>query len=104
MFTVPNVALTNAMACRVFRQLKLGLLVERPADSFSQRSDTLAFTPRTGTRRTGQSTTYLARDTFVSGSRDRTSLKVSVHQETEIASHEDPSSGSLKGEDLASDV
>ncbi|KAJ3551972.1 hypothetical protein NM688_g4405 [Phlebia brevispora] len=28
MFTVPNVALTNAMACRVFRQLKLGLLVE----------------------------------------------------------------------------
>ena len=31
MFTVPNLALENAMACRVFRKLKLGLIAEHPA-------------------------------------------------------------------------
>lgn len=30
MFSIPNVALQNAMACRVFRQLKLGLIRETP--------------------------------------------------------------------------
>lgn len=30
MFSIPNVALQNAMACRVYRQLKLGLIREVP--------------------------------------------------------------------------
>lgn len=30
MFTVPNVALQNAMACRVFRLLKLGIISDSP--------------------------------------------------------------------------
>lgn len=31
MLSVPNLALENAMACRVFRKLKLGLMREHPA-------------------------------------------------------------------------
>jgi len=31
MFAVPNVAIQNAMACRVYRQLKLGILVDPPS-------------------------------------------------------------------------
>lgn len=38
MFTVPNVALTNAMACRVFRQLKLGLINDNQTTGVSRRS------------------------------------------------------------------
>lgn len=33
MFTVPNVALQNAMACRVFRLLKLGVISDSPTDT-----------------------------------------------------------------------
>lgn len=32
MLTVPNVALQNAMACRVFRLLKLGIISDDPAN------------------------------------------------------------------------
>ena len=35
-FTVPNLALSNAMACRVYRQLKLGILIEKPLPRASQ--------------------------------------------------------------------
>lgn len=35
-FTVPNIALSNAMACRVYRQLKLGILIEKPLPRESQ--------------------------------------------------------------------
>jgi hypothetical protein len=31
MMSIPNIAIENAMACRVFRQLKLGLMHEHPA-------------------------------------------------------------------------
>ncbi|KAK7689449.1 hypothetical protein QCA50_007241 [Cerrena zonata] len=33
MFTVPNVALQNAMACRVFRLLKLGVISDTPTNA-----------------------------------------------------------------------
>ncbi|KAI0795904.1 hypothetical protein C8Q75DRAFT_711227 [Abortiporus biennis] len=35
MFSIPNVALQNAMACRVYRQLKLGLIRETPSVTVS---------------------------------------------------------------------
>lgn len=38
MFTVPNVALQNVMACRVYRLLKLGLINDDPK-SYSMKSD-----------------------------------------------------------------
>ena len=46
MFSIPNVALQNAMACRVFRQIKLGLLNERPTTiTPSQMETPIAFVP-----------------------------------------------------------
>lgn len=31
MFSIPNIALQNAMACRVYRQLKVGLIRDQPS-------------------------------------------------------------------------
>ena len=45
MFSIPNVALQNAMACRVFRQIKLGLLREQPATMAPAHSTPIAFVP-----------------------------------------------------------
>ncbi|TFK50407.1 hypothetical protein OE88DRAFT_1660773 [Heliocybe sulcata] len=55
MFTVPNVALENAMACRVFRELKLGLL-RGPEDSLdhSQGGVMIAMSRRPHTAASGQ--------------------------------------------------
>lgn len=48
MFTVPNIALTNIMACRIFRKTKLG--IRTPGTSFfgtTSRSTARATDPRT---------------------------------------------------------
>ena len=51
MFTVPNIALTNAMACRVYRQLRLGLLMDHPATpQLSQQSAPIQLLPTTNSR------------------------------------------------------
>lgn len=51
MFTVPNIALTNAMACRVFRQLRLGILMEKPLTQASQQSGPIQLLPTRASRR-----------------------------------------------------
>ncbi len=44
---VPNVALMNAMACRVFRQVRLGLLINYPSSTVSgtQQSTAVPLSP-----------------------------------------------------------
>ncbi|KAI0789314.1 hypothetical protein C8Q75DRAFT_807408 [Abortiporus biennis] len=47
MFSIPNVALQNAMACRVYRQLKLGLIREVVTEvSASSRNNKTSIIPR----------------------------------------------------------
>ncbi|PSR79414.1 hypothetical protein PHLCEN_2v7059 [Hermanssonia centrifuga] len=105
MFTVPNVALTNAMACRVFRQVKLGVLVERPSE-ISQRSGTIKFSTPLSVRRIGHSATatYLDQDSFLSDLDNKGTLRVAIRRETETASHEASSSEGGKGTDLMENV
>lgn len=60
MFTVPNVALTNAMACRVFRQLKLGLIVENNisgVSGLSQKAGPIQLLPPSQFSRAGNGAT-----------------------------------------------
>lgn len=56
MFTVPNIALTNAMACRVYRQVRLGLLLEKPLTQASQQSAPIQLIPTNGSRAFTRST------------------------------------------------
>ena len=46
MTSVPNTALTNAMACRVLRQLCLGILKDRPLTDVSRPPTTVQFVLR----------------------------------------------------------
>ena len=83
MFTVPNVALTNAMACRVFRQLKLGLIVENNitgVSGLSQKSGPIQLLPPSQFSRAGSGST---RVDSASGHTDKTPVAIKITHEAD---------------------
>ena len=83
MFTVPNVALTNAMACRVFRQLKLGLIVENNIagiSGLSQKSGPIQLLPPSQFSRAGSGSTRVG---SASGHADKGPVTIQITPEVD---------------------
>ena len=88
MFAIPNAALQNAMACRVYRQLKLGLI--REDDSSLMRSSTysttnhIRFAAKIGTKQTMESTELQSMEIIPSGRSQQTEKTLVVKGDADV--------------------
>ncbi|KAH8078389.1 hypothetical protein BXZ70DRAFT_659522 [Cristinia sonorae] len=112
MFSIPNLALQNAMACRVYRQLKIGLIREQPNPVVltSRVSNTLHFSRSVmSTKQREQQSQVQSHISLrdISGSRTMSVpvLQVDIDRQVEVSVDEAPSSmssgKSWKGGELA---
>ncbi|KAH8082421.1 hypothetical protein BXZ70DRAFT_959054 [Cristinia sonorae] len=108
MFSIPNIALQNVMACRVYRQLKIGIIREQPtaAALTSNLSGAMQFSRSVGSAKQreqqSQIESHITLRNMAGNSKLRpNALEVDVNRDVEVSVDEIPSNRSWKGGELA---
>lgn len=107
MFSIPNVALQNVMACRVYRQLKIGLIRESAPVILTSRVSGMQFNSRTvtGTVTREQQTqirSHISLSNLTAKAKNAGPVHVDIDREVEVTVDEVSSHGSgWKGGEFA---